>query len=82
MRIGSWKKIACAACLSLGAAGTYRVLASSRPCAAPALTRQETLLLRGRGLVRFAGYELNVAFTAEGRVVRFDISHTPTKGKR
>lgn len=82
MRTGSWKKIVCAACLSLTATGTYRAAASSRPCVAPApaVTREQPLL-RGRGLVRFGGYELNVAFTAEGRFVRFDITDVPSKGK-
>ena len=36
-------------------------------------------LLRGKGFVRFAGYELNLSFTPEGRIVRFDISAAPAK---
>jgi hypothetical protein len=58
--------LACHALASVGAR-TTRAARAARPCA------RETFV-RGRGLLTFGGYELNVTFTAEGRLVRFDIT--------
>lgn len=46
---------------------TTRAAHDARPCV------QETVV-RGRGLVTFGGYELNVTFTTEGRLICFDIT--------
>lgn len=51
-------------------ARTSRAAHASKPCA------QETVV-RGLGLVTFGGYELNVTFTTEGRVLCFDITDAP-----
>jgi hypothetical protein len=37
-------------------------------------------VVRGRGLVTFGGYELNVTFTTEGRLVCFDITDAKPAG--
>jgi hypothetical protein len=39
---------------------------------------QETVV-RGRGLLSFGGYELNVTFTTGGRLVCFDITDANAK---
>lgn len=81
MKTRSWKSAARAACFVVGlalaghlaaavGAHTSRAAYASKPCA------QETVV-RGRGLVTFGGYELNVTFTTEGRVVCFDITDAP-----
>lgn len=81
MKTRSWKGAARAACfvVALMLAGhlaaavgarTTRAAHASQPCA------QETVV-RGRGLVTFGGYELNVTFTTEGRLVCFDITDAP-----
>jgi len=51
-------------------ARTTRTALAPKPCA------QETVV-RGRGLVTFGGYELNVTFTTAGRLVCFDITDAP-----
>lgn len=54
---------------AVGARGE-RAAGGAKPCA------QETVV-RGRGLVTFGGYELNVTFTTAGRVLCFDITDAP-----
>ena len=61
-----WAGLTCHALASVGAR-TTRATRAARPCA------RETVV-RGRGLLTFGGYELNVTFTAEGRLVCFDIT--------
>ena len=81
MKTRRWKSAARAACfaVALTLAGhlaaavgsrTSRAAHASKPC-----TRET--VVRGRGLVTFGGYELNVTFTAEGRLVCFDITDAP-----
>jgi hypothetical protein len=81
MKTRSWKSTARGACfaVALALAGhlaaavgarTTRAAHASKPCT------QETVV-RGRGLVTFGGYELNVTFTTEGRLVCFDITDAP-----
>jgi hypothetical protein len=53
-------------------ARTTRAARGPRPCV------RETVV-RGRGLVAFGGYELNVTFTTEGRLVCFDITDADAK---
>jgi hypothetical protein len=48
-------------------ARTTRAAHDARPCAREAV-------VRGRGLLTFGGYELNVTFTTAGRLVCFDIT--------
>jgi hypothetical protein len=73
MRSRSWKRLACAACLLLTVAGAYRASAVPlRGRAAPPAAREA--ILHGRRLVTFGGYELNISFTAAGRLVCLDIS--------
>ncbi len=72
MRSSLWKRMACAACLTLTVAGAYRASAvTSRGRAAPAA---EEAILYGRRLLTFGGYELNVSFTPAGRLVCLDIA--------
>jgi hypothetical protein len=59
------------AALSVGA-HTTRAAHSARPCV------RETVV-RARGVVTFGGYELNVSFTPEGRLVCFDITDADAK---
>jgi hypothetical protein len=81
MKTRRWKSAARAACLVLAitlaghlaaavGARTSRATHASKPCV------QETVV-RGRGLVTFGGYELNVTFTTAGRLVCFDITDAP-----
>ncbi|HYE15456.1 MAG TPA: hypothetical protein VD968_13520 [Pyrinomonadaceae bacterium] len=74
-------RFAAAAALVLAStAFAHRSLASVSPCAAgaAAATRPEARasgpVLRGRGLLKFGGYELNVTFTPGGKLVNFDIT--------
>jgi hypothetical protein len=62
------------ACHMVAAVGarTTRAAYASRPCV------RETVV-RGRGLVTFGGYELNVTFTTAGRLVCFDITDADAK---
>ena len=80
MKIKRWKRITFAACLTALTAFACQAAASSRalaggarrPCTAGAV-------IRGEGLVRLGGYELNVRLTPEGRLVGFDISAAPAE---
>jgi len=84
MKIKRWKRFACAALLIVLTAFAYES-AAVRAC--PRVSRAQNAqksraketVLRGKGFVRFAGYELNLSFTPEGRIVRFDISAAPAK---
>ena len=71
MRIRSWKRIACAACLTLFVTGAYK--ASAVPLRRPAAPAAESVVF-GRRLLTFAGYELNVSFTPAGRLVCLNIT--------
>ena len=78
MKIKRWKRITFAACLTAltafachaAASSRARAVGARRPCTAGAV-------IRGEGLVRLGGYELNVRLTPEGRLVGFDISAAP-----
>lgn len=81
MKTRRWKSAARAACFIVAVAfaghlaaavgaRTTRAAHASKPC------EQETVV-RGRGLVTFGGYELNVTFTTEGRLLCFDITGAP-----
>ena len=80
MKIKRWKRIAFAACLTAftafacHAAATSRAIAvgARRPCVNQAV-------IRGEGLLRVGGYELNVRFTPEGKLLGFDISAASAK---
>jgi hypothetical protein len=83
MKSGRWKSVARAAyfvvalalavhMLAAVGARTTRAAHALRPCV------QETVV-RSRGLVTFGGYELNVTFTTEGRLVCFDITDANLK---
>lgn len=83
MKTCGWKSVGRAACFIVAAAlachmvvsvgaRTSRAAHASRPCV------QETIV-RGRGLVTFGGYELNVTFTTAGRLVCFDITDASAK---
>jgi hypothetical protein len=84
MRTGFWKRIACAACMSLIAAGAYRAAAAGLPSAeAQAPVRAAAApepLVRGERVLTFGGYVLNVAFTPGGRLVCFDITDETKRG--
>jgi hypothetical protein len=83
MKTRSWKSAARAACFIMAAAlschaivsvgsRTTRAAHALRPCV------QETVV-RGRGLLSFGGYELNVTFTTGGHLVCFDITDANAK---
>ncbi len=83
MKKRTWKSAARAACFVVAAvlaghavasvgARTARAAHNSKPCV------QETVV-RGRGLLTFGGYELNVTFTTAGRLVCFDITDADAK---
>jgi len=78
MRTSRWKRIACAACLSLAVACTYQASAVPLPVRARSAPRAsaEESVLRGRRVLTFVGYELNVDFTPAGRLVCFNITET------
>ncbi|HEX3561135.1 MAG TPA: hypothetical protein VHU19_18220 [Pyrinomonadaceae bacterium] len=78
MKIKRWKMIAFAACLTActafachAAARTYAARVR-QPC-------RDEAVIRGEGLIRLGGYELNVRFTPEGKLVGFDITAVPLK---
>ncbi|HWS55593.1 MAG TPA: hypothetical protein VN228_15750 [Pyrinomonadaceae bacterium] len=81
MRVKLWKRIACAACLTVVTAGAYGAAAAGLPSNAQRCSGREAPaaepLVRGERLLRFCGYELNVAFTPGGRLVGFDITSAP-----
>jgi hypothetical protein len=62
------------ACHMVAAVGarTTRAARGPRPCV-------HESVVRGLGLVTFGGYELNVTFTTEGRLVCFDITDADAK---
>lgn len=83
MKLRNWKNTKRAASLIVAAALACHMVASvgasttraariARPCV------RETVV-RGRGLVTFGGYELNVTFTTGGRLLRFDITDANAK---
>lgn len=80
-----WKKLACAAALTLCMGLAHRSLASSWKSPGKCVPRTAVSaskpggepVLRGRALVTFAGYELNITFTPGGKLVGFDISTAP-----
>ena len=81
MKIKRWKRFACVALLFTLTAFAYEA-ASVRACpraARSAKTHRKETVLRGKAVVRFAGYELNLNFTPEGRLVGFDITAAPAK---
>jgi hypothetical protein len=75
MKTKAWKSVGRAACFIVATALACHMVVSvgarsahsSEPCA------RETVV-RGRGLVTFGGYDLNVTFTTAGRIVCFDIT--------
>ena len=78
MNMKRWRKFACAACLSLLMAFAYQALASSapshpQPVRLTKVSGKESLL-QGRRLIALGGYELNVSFTSDGKLVCFNIS--------
>ena len=80
MKTRSWKRAGRAACFVVAAALACHLLAAvgARTTSAAHATKscvRETVV-RGRGLVTFGGYELNVTFTTAGRLVCFDITDT------
>jgi hypothetical protein len=83
MKLRNWKSTKRAASLIVAAVLAYHMVAPvgahttrsarvARPCVL------ETVV-RGRGLVTFGGYELNVTFTTGGRLLRFDITDANAK---
>jgi hypothetical protein len=77
MKIERWKRFAFAAILTVFTAFIYQA-ATARACprldARARKQQANEVVLRGKGLVRVAGYELNLSFTPEGRLVGFDIT--------
>jgi hypothetical protein len=74
MRSRRWKRIACAACLSLVIAGSYKALAVPLRGPASAAPKVEEAVLYGRRLLTLGGYQLNASFTPAGRLVCFEIA--------
>jgi hypothetical protein len=83
MKTRRWKSVGRAACFIVAAAlachmlvsagaRTSRAAHASRPCV-------EETIVRGRGIVAFGGYELNVTFTTAGRLICFDITDADAK---
>jgi hypothetical protein len=78
MKAKAWKGLGRAACMVVAAALACHMVVSvgartSRAAHSPGPCVRETVV-RGRGLVTFGGYELNVTFTTAGRIVCFDIT--------
>jgi hypothetical protein len=83
MKTKRWKSAGRAACLVVAAALACHMVVSvggrtSRAAHSPEPCVRETVV-RGRGLVTFGGYELNVTFTTAGRIVCFDITDATAK---
>jgi hypothetical protein len=77
-------RLACAACLALCAAFAYQSLAASRlPAragdASSAAARLRAPVLRGKVLLAFGAYELNVSFTPDGQIRRFHLNSVSPK---
>ena len=83
LKIKRWKRFAFAALLAVFTAFAYHAAAVRACPRAALLTKAQTkeTILRGKGVVRLAGYELNLNFTPEGRFVSFDITAAPSKNK-
>ncbi|HZT57578.1 MAG TPA: hypothetical protein VFA21_03025 [Pyrinomonadaceae bacterium] len=80
MKIKRWKRVAIAALLTVTTAFAYHA-AGVRACTnlkRAHKRRANETVLRGEGFVRLAGYELNLSFTPEGRLVGFDITSART----
>jgi hypothetical protein len=71
-------RLFCASCLALCAAFAYRSLAASRLPAggADALSAaaRHAPVLRGKVLLAFGAYELNVSFTPDGQIRRLHLN--------
>jgi hypothetical protein len=80
MKTKRWKRIAFAACLTAFTAFACHAAAVSRArvvgARGPCVNRP---VIRGRGLLRVGGYELNVRFTPQGKLLGFDISAASAK---
>lgn len=71
------KSFAAAAGLSLSLAFAYQTFAAESfgpPAMKPAAAARAGAVIHGRGVARFAGYELNISFTPEGRLLCFGIA--------
>jgi hypothetical protein len=80
MKIKRWKRFAFAALLTVFTAFAYHsanVRACTRVAARAQKPHADEVVLRGKGVVRLAGYELNLSFTPEGRFVGLDITAAP-----
>ncbi|HEU4596154.1 MAG TPA: hypothetical protein VFS10_13510 [Pyrinomonadaceae bacterium] len=82
MRRRTWGRLLCAACLALCAAFAYQALAAARlplrATEAQSVARQAPVL-RGTVLLAFGAYELNVSFTPDGQIQRFQLNSVPPK---
>jgi hypothetical protein len=83
MKLKGWKSTKRAASFIVGTALACHMVASvgAHTTRAARLARPCVLetVVRGRGLVTFGGYELNVTFTTGGRLLRFDITDANAK---
>jgi hypothetical protein len=88
MKIERWKRFAFAATMFAFTVFTYQAASAcacprakahafTRVAARARAQRADEVVLHGKGLVRVAGYELNLSFTPEGRFVGFDITAAP-----
>jgi hypothetical protein len=78
------RSFAAAATLSLTLAFAYQTLAAESfgpPAAKPAAAARAGAVIHGRGVARFAGYELNISFTPEGRLLCFGVSPQKAGGE-
>lgn len=80
MRSRLWKRVACAACLTLMVAGAYKASAVTPRAADAAAPVREEAVLHGRRLLTLGRYELNVSFTPAGRLVCFGIAKNGGRG--
>ena len=79
MKIKRWKMIAFVACLTACTAFACHAAAARTYAARVRQPCRDEAVIRGEGLIRLGGYELNVRFTPEGKLVGFDISAVPSK---
>ena len=79
MKIKRWKRIAFAACLTAFTAFACHAAATSRAIAVGRRPCMNRAVIRGEGLLRVGGYELNVRFTPEGKLVGFEVSAASAK---
>ncbi len=73
-------RLVCASCLALCAAFAYQSLAATRVDGiVPSAAARHAPVLRGKVLLAFGTFEVNVSFTPDGQIQRFHLNSVSPK---